>query len=380
MRLAWLLLARLFTKAAHAASSQRVESCPVAVMQQLSRTRCVLGSTYGCMRRGRLWIAEGCRARFKCMAGSLDRTVNCGNYRIKEMTCHSPCGNKSEAIADDDEPRTCLGKTCLTQAALGAMCPRSRAQKMPKVLDGVPPMLYVDVGAHDGAEAISYAGHGHTVIAFEPTPSKVKHIRERLNRLAPDVRHRVTLHDQALSDQPGWGTFRLHGSNGGSERNALTQQGSMKMSADDAAAVRVQLATLDTALAGRSPFLLKIDAQGHDAQVLRGAEQLLRSKRIFMLLFEMSPRLAAGGVASCIEVVDWVQSLGYSCFDCPNCYPFGPFGQCGGVGIPATPLGGNATASRFRALASWPFAIKGVDHGWWTDVVCTPTASWETHR
>ena len=59
--------------------------------------------------------------------------------------------------------------------------------------------------------------------------------------------------------------------------------------------------------------------------------------------------------------------MGYSCFDCPNCYPKGPLGHCRGK---VTSLAGGLQHQRFATLANYTFKLQSADVGWWTDVVC----------
>ena len=64
----------------------------------------------------------------------------------------------------------------------------------------------------------------------------------------------------------------------------------------------------------------KVDAQGHDPAVLRGARRLLESKRIKVVAFEVWPNGGGGtglsGVEQYVSVVVWLHSLGYHCADC----------------------------------------------------------------
>ena len=62
--------------------------------------------------------------------------------------------------------------------------------------------------------------------------------------------------------------------------------------------------TLDHVLGDREVLYAKIDAQGHDHAVLRGARRLLQSHRIRRVAFELSPALSAGSEARCVSIRD----------------------------------------------------------------------------
>lgn len=256
----------------------------------------------------------------------------------------------------------------LTASQLPRLCPRQmdRGSFANTALHGWrTKQLFVDVGAHDGREALDFAAMGHTVLSFEPSPKKVAHIRHRLTR----DRHggNVSLIHAALSDHVGNATFLVHGT--GSEQDTLARD---PLGRGKEKAVTVPLTTLDEAVGPqRRVAFLKCDAQGHDAEVLRGAARLVEERRIDVLLFEVSPRLslADDGVRAYADLVEWLQLDGkYSCYDCPTCYPRGPLGTCRGSVFPLQRA--HAARSRFAKLANYSFKVGGIEHGWWTDVVC----------
>lgn len=133
-----------------------------------------------------------------------------------------------------------------------------------------PGELFVDIGANLGVFTVLAAGvAGALVLAVEPAPETLPRLCEhiRLNGLDP----RVELAACALSDQPG--TLRLTEGLGASNRIA-------------AEGTEVAVATLDALLAGRSPSVIKLDVEGHEAPVLRGAAAALRAPSLLALVVE----------------------------------------------------------------------------------------------
>lgn len=136
----------------------------------------------------------------------------------------------------------------------------------------------VDIGTHFGYEAMLMAelvGPSGTVNAFEPNPEA--HAIAAQN-LAPYSW--TKLHAIGLSDHGGKTRFTMpalsnsaFGGLGGSHEIGAT-------------AVDIELRTLDTVLAGRTrPVkLIKCDAEGHDAAILRGALALLAADRPALVL------------------------------------------------------------------------------------------------
>ena len=135
-----------------------------------------------------------------------------------------------------------------------------------------------------------------------------------------------------------------------------------------------------------------MDPQGHDAEVLYGAQRLVSEGRIHAILFEVSPALvgAGSGLAGArryADAVRWLRGYGYRCYACPDCYPRkGPLGPCAGKVAPLDGPGGTAAEAHaqataaFTKLAGYSFRVNGVEHGWWTDVVCVlGVASADSH-
>jgi len=142
-----------------------------------------------------------------------------------------------------------------------------------------PGSRVIDVGANIGIYALPWAAVNAdvTVHCFEPNPE----VRSRLvrnvalNRLTA----RIRLHAEALSDHAG--TDTLYGSDDMSSLNQGVYAG-----ARQAAPTEVPLARLDDILSieGAPVSLMKIDVQGHELEVLRGADVIISRYRPALIL------------------------------------------------------------------------------------------------
>ena len=181
---------------------------------------------------------------------------------------------------------------CVAVQDLHHFCPRQQFgsvdKRLPKPIRSWPPSLIVDVGAHDGSDALSYAVHNHSVLSFEPAHSKAQRIRALL---AKDRRGRqVTFYEAAVGAHAGNASFYTTG--GETDSLADDAVGAPPAWAKNATRATqkqtVRVVSLDEVVGGgRSVAFLKVDAQGHDAAVLRGAARLLVQRRALVVLFEV---------------------------------------------------------------------------------------------
>jgi FkbM family methyltransferase len=147
----------------------------------------------------------------------------------------------------------------------------------------------LDVGAFLGIYAILLArwgGPSTRVLAFEPTPSSVhvlyKHLD--LNRVADQV----TVVSEAVGEAPGSVELHLHSE---PYRNAV---GVTDPAGAGAGSTRVPVTTLDLACDARAfrPTLLRMDVQGFEYAILRGARRTIAENRGRMrIVLEVHPQL-----------------------------------------------------------------------------------------
>jgi FkbM family methyltransferase len=169
------------------------------------------------------------------------------------------------------------------------------------------PGTLVDVGAHDGDYTLPFAAlPGSRVLAFEPLPSAFARLTAAVGALP-----NVTLRQEALGDAEGEITLTLPVVDGvPQEQWASTSKGYAGLDTRVTEQRHtVPLRTLDSfALADLTA--IKLDAEGAEYEVLRGArETLLRCRPI--LSIEIEERHRPG---STWAVPAWLDALGYDGF------------------------------------------------------------------
>ena len=128
----------------------------------------------------------------------------------------------------------------------------------------------IDVGANIGLSTILLARMAERVIAFEPSPPNVAFLRRNLER---NGINNVEVHAVAASSEPG--TLRFHVAQFGAGSHVVAAG---HVSSDSISTVDVKAVTLDESDLPSIAFI-KIDAEGHEPDVLAGARQLLARDR-----------------------------------------------------------------------------------------------------
>ncbi len=160
-----------------------------------------------------------------------------------------------------------------------------------------PGDLFLDVGANLGIYTVLAAGHGSQVVAFEPNGDTRRALHQNVD--LNQAGERVTVQPFALADYDGTCPMNVE------------IQGSSHLVESSAPAVgealtaTVEVRRLDSVLESSAqpglPFL-KVDAEGFDAQVLRGAAGFVRAERPVVLV-----EIADGGA----EIRGWLAGCGY---------------------------------------------------------------------
>lgn len=86
--------------------------------------------------------------------------------------------------------------------------------------------------------------------------------------------------------------------------------------------IKVDVITLDSIYKKyQSPFLLKIDVDGNEIDVLKGSKELLESNNVQIIVIEAGKR--------CLEIYNLIKKYNYELFDaCDITYRDGKFKQC----------------------------------------------------
>jgi FkbM family methyltransferase len=151
-----------------------------------------------------------------------------------------------------------------------------------------PEALILDVGANEGqfAEVARSLAPAARIHSFEPHPAAYAKLAERASAIG------VTTHHLALGDTDGDVEIFDYVDETGSQHASLYRDVIERVHGRTAAAgVAVRCAQLDT-IAGEREFgrigLLKIDTEGHELAVLRGARGLLEASAIDVIQFEFN--------------------------------------------------------------------------------------------
>jgi FkbM family methyltransferase len=155
----------------------------------------------------------------------------------------------------------------------------------------------VDIGALNGTYAYYLSQYG-PVVAFEPNPARAS----RLRRILP----KLTVWEVALSDTAGTATLSIpKDSSGGAADGWATLEAFPGQ--DAAAQLLVETNTLDHYQIDTG--FIKIDVEGHEESVLRGAIGTLKKCRPVVMI-EIEERHNPGSTK---RIPEWMKELGYNC-------------------------------------------------------------------
>ncbi len=177
-----------------------------------------------------------------------------------------------------------------------------------------PGMTVLDVGANHGMfslEAAHLVGPEGVVHAFEPAPATRALLT---SNLAANGLSTVAVFPSALGDTPGIARLRIHREMSG--LNTLADHdvtwNRRILSADQV--VEVPITTLDAHAEAQGLDwidLLKIDVEGFELGVIRGAHGLLASKRIARILLEIGDLTFTNAGVEPMEILKELESLDY---------------------------------------------------------------------
>lgn len=155
--------------------------------------------------------------------------------------------------------------------------------------------VFYDIGSHVGYHSLMFAklcGPAGQVYAFEPNPTNAKRIRQNLS-LNPDLGN-ITVHEIAVSDNSGQMTF-LSSSDieGGTSSGGFIDGAATLWSRTDYVEKTgyqestVTTNTIDSLIAKeglKAPDILKIDVEGAEALVLKGADHTLSTVKPLIIV------------------------------------------------------------------------------------------------
>lgn len=171
-------------------------------------------------------------------------------------------------------------------------------------------MTFVDVGANQGEFSLFAAKRlsKGSVLAFEPMSMFFDRLlfNVRLNGMG-----NVTCHQLGLSDHAGQVPiyFNAH--------NEINHEGLASLFASGGNSDEkemISLGRLDDVIGASRIDFVKIDVEGSEWAVLRGAEQVLRRCRP-ALMVELNDETAANAGYKVDDMIDWLSGLGYEPYE-----------------------------------------------------------------
>ena len=172
-----------------------------------------------------------------------------------------------------------------------------------------PGMVAFDVGANIGyftlafAASVGESGHVH---AFEPTPALAERIR--LNA-ALNCLTQITVNQIAIAEGPG--TATLHLSFEDPEANSLYQ---IEIGTTTVPVTKAALDTYVTDARVDRVDLMKVDCEGSELNVLRGATRILTGGDAPVLLVECNPASLSACGATVKDLYEQFRAASYDCY------------------------------------------------------------------
>ena len=138
--------------------------------------------------------------------------------------------------------------------------------------------LFIDVGANVGVYTVLAAAQcGAQVISFEPVPETYRHLKR--NVLVNDIHERVLLINKAAAGEVKsvYFTSTLDAGN-----HVLLQEDSIQEQK-----IKIDCTTLDL-VTSRIPSLIKIDVEGFETEVIKGADKILSGPELKAIIIELN--------------------------------------------------------------------------------------------
>ncbi len=166
----------------------------------------------------------------------------------------------------------------------------------------------IDIGANRGEVAIFLAKNSQSVLAFEPVDDNIQKFKNNieLNRYS-----NIEIIPNVVSDSNGEMDFYLYESNG---HHSLGKLGDK----DPKEVKKVKSITLDNFAKERgleSIDILKVDVEGFELNVFKGAESLLKEQKIKCIIFEISKLPLEQFNFNAVDIYKYLKKQGYEIFN-----------------------------------------------------------------
>ena len=223
---------------------------------------------------------------------AVERLIGFGGVMLKRMLAGTGLGNAAVRMRD----RLGLVRSAMGGSAeLGDQHNNAIANRLVIGLRR-PGRTFIDVGAHIGSVLgeVVRTSPGK-VIAFEAIPAKAAHLVKKF----PDV----LVHNYALLDRDGEERFFVD--------NAKSGYSSLSRGEGDVTEIVVPMARMDSLITEDDVDVIKIDVEGAELGVLRGAEAVIARCRP-VVLFESGPGDVMGFTKEALW--HWFDERGYQIY------------------------------------------------------------------
>ena len=140
-----------------------------------------------------------------------------------------------------------------------------------------PTMKFIDIGANIGAYTILASKVvGAKSIAFEPLPDTVKRFKDQIQ--INHIEDRVQIKNCGVGDK----NETLYFTNNNDTVNKVS------ISQDKKDTTEVKVITLDSEIPINEQFIIKIDVEGYEFNVLNGATKILSSENLVAIIIELN--------------------------------------------------------------------------------------------
>jgi FkbM family methyltransferase len=170
------------------------------------------------------------------------------------------------------------------------------------VISGISRTVALDIGANIGNHSVFFSDLFEEVFAFEPNPRTFFLLK--FNSEHACFKRNIRCFNFGLSDQNSELLFKASKSNVGGSRIINDLQ---NVQDGDTFLIEVKCADDFEELSDRKISLIKIDVEGHELSVLKGAKNLIENNKPVILFEQHSSDFSNGNS----EVVDYLRGLNY---------------------------------------------------------------------
>mmetsp|Transcript_29301 Transcript_29301/g.41934 ORF Transcript_29301/g.41934 Transcript_29301/m.41934 type:complete len:382 (-) Transcript_29301:817-1962(-) len=152
--------------------------------------------------------------------------------------------------------------------------------------------VVIEVGCFRLKQSITASNLGFKTLSFDASPKNFAEMEKQFEQLPNDQKSRMQLFQKAVSDKSGQVLqFASIGGTGDHAAGVDLDAGMQKyVNAPNQGIINVETVALDDIVQNQPPdhsvFLLKVDVQGHEASVFRGASKSILNGKIRYILFE----------------------------------------------------------------------------------------------